>query len=193
MVNQYIAQNVTNPFLGNAGQASGANFFGRLIPNFFTLLFAVGSVVFVFVLIYGAIQWITSGGDANLIAAARGKVISAVVGLVILFSIFALLNLVECFFGVGIRHYQIGPLNLTPVGQAVCQTGGGGSNTVPPGYTPPPGYCVCGNNAGCTTTGMKGQRFFGNPQCYVCQNNGGWQQVPGDMSCTSVLNCGPCP
>lgn len=188
MVNQYLAQNVTNPFLGNAGQTGGATFFGRFIPNLFNLVFIVGLVIFVFVFIYGAIQWITSGGDANQVAVARGKVISAVVGLILLLSLFAILNLVECFFGVGIRHYQIGPLNLTPVGQAVCVGGGSGSSGGSGGYTGNSNCpCSAALGGGCASTG---QIAVGpGSACYQCTSSG-W--IPSGGSC-SPITCGTCP
>ena len=76
------------------------------------LAFLVGVLVFFFIMILGAIQWITSGGDKAGLESARGKITSAIVGVVILFSLFALLKIIEDFFGINILVLDIGPLMI---------------------------------------------------------------------------------
>jgi uncharacterized protein YggT (Ycf19 family) len=99
---QAFAQ-ITNPFLGNSLQnISGSAFFARLLPALITLLLVIGTIIFVFMLIAGAIQWVTSGGEKGAYEAARNKVTNAIIGLIILFSLFAIVELVETFFGVSI-------------------------------------------------------------------------------------------
>ncbi|MBL7036901.1 hypothetical protein ISR94_03660, partial [Candidatus Microgenomates bacterium] len=44
------------------------------------------------------------------IEGARGRITSALVGVVILFSTFALIKIVETFFGIDILTIDIGPL-----------------------------------------------------------------------------------
>jgi len=44
-------------------------------------------------MIIGAIQWISSGGDKASVEAARGKVMNAIIGLIVLFVVFALIKL----------------------------------------------------------------------------------------------------
>lgn len=62
----------------------------RLITgNAINLLFAFGVIFALFYLLSGALQWTTSGGDKQKIAAARNRLIYSVIGLVIIvFSIF---------------------------------------------------------------------------------------------------------
>lgn len=85
-------------------------FFNIILPNAITLCFIVASVIFVFMIITGAIQWIASGGDKQALESARGKITSALLGLVILFSLFAILSLIQTFFGIKILTLDIGPL-----------------------------------------------------------------------------------
>jgi hypothetical protein len=113
MLNNLIAgttAEITNPVLGDLGQKTGISFFQDFIPNLITLALVVGAAISFFVLIMGAIQWISGGGDKQALEGARGKITNAVIGIVILFSIFAILNLLETFFGIKIMTLDIGPL-----------------------------------------------------------------------------------
>lgn len=107
------AESITNPALGPSLQSmSGVGFFQDLLPRMVGLAFLVGVLVFFFIMILGAIQWITSGGDKTGLESARGKITNAIVGVVILFSLFALLKIIEDFFGINILALDIGPLMI---------------------------------------------------------------------------------
>lgn len=90
---------ITNPVLQNSG-TSGISFLQKAIPAAITLGFVIGVIIFFFVLITGAIQWISSGGDKQAVEAARGKVSNALIGLVILFAVFAIIQLLNTFFDI---------------------------------------------------------------------------------------------
>jgi len=103
--------NITNPALGNSLQGlSGAEFVSRLVSSAVGLLLIAGAVIFVVILLLGAISWITSGGDKAAVEAARGKVTAAIIGLVLLFSVWAIVNLIETIFRINILTLDI--LNL---------------------------------------------------------------------------------
>ena len=116
MINNLIAgapggpSEITNPVLGNLGQKTGLSFFQSFIPGLIGLALLAGAIIFFFILILGAIQWITGGGDKQALEGARGKITNAIVGILILFSIFAILNLIEIFFQIKIMTLDIGPL-----------------------------------------------------------------------------------
>jgi len=113
---EFLAQEkITNPTfedspIGNI--PTGRAFFQKLIPNLIGLAFVVGVIVFFFIMIVGAIQWITSGGDKAAIESARGKIANALVGVIILFAVFALLKVLEDFFGINILTLDIGVLEI---------------------------------------------------------------------------------
>jgi hypothetical protein len=67
-------------------------------------------------LIIGGVRWITSGGDKAATEAARGQITAALVGLVIVFAAWAILQLIELFFGVDILGglEVISVQNITP-------------------------------------------------------------------------------
>jgi len=100
---------IINPLI-NIQNTTGEGFFAQFIPALITLSLIIAVVIFLFVLIWGAISWITSGGDKAAMEMARGRVISAIVGIVILFSTWAILQLIEGFFNINILTLDI--LNL---------------------------------------------------------------------------------
>lgn len=107
-----IAQ-ITNPALGPGLQnLNGVVFFQKLLPALVGIGFVLGTIIFFFMLLIGAIQWITSGGDKAAVEAARSRVFNAIIGLVVLFAIFAIINLLEIFFATNIVRLDIGPLKV---------------------------------------------------------------------------------
>jgi TRAP-type C4-dicarboxylate transport system permease small subunit len=108
-----LLSQITNPALGPSLQGeTGVGFFQSFIPRMVGLVFVIGSLVFFFVMVVGAIQWIVSGGDKAAIEAARGKIANALIGFIILLAIFALLKVIEDFFGIDILTLDIGPLRI---------------------------------------------------------------------------------
>ena len=72
----------------------------------------VGAVVVCFfLLIIGGSRWITSGSDKEQLASAQKTLTAAIVGLVIVFSAWAILSLVRNFFGL-----EEGPMSVNVSG-----------------------------------------------------------------------------
>ncbi|MBI2621400.1 MAG: hypothetical protein HYW63_01985 [Candidatus Levybacteria bacterium] len=65
-----------------------------------TVLFIAISITSLFFLIWGGIQWITSGGDKQKIEAARNRLVYALIGLIIAFLAFFIINTIGDFLGV---------------------------------------------------------------------------------------------
>ena len=65
------------------------------------LLIASALIAFVF-LVIGGIRWITSGGDKEQTAKAQSTITAALIGLVIVFAAWAIIHLVQTFFGIKI-------------------------------------------------------------------------------------------
>lgn len=111
-----LAQNpIGNPVLGPTLKAfladkTGTSFFSNLLPRVAILAFIIGSLIFFFMFIWGAITWISSGGDKQALEGARGKITSAIIGLVVLFTALAIIKFIESFFGVKILILDIQPL-----------------------------------------------------------------------------------
>lgn len=92
---------IYNPALSEIiGRGEGIDIINLLLGNIISLLLIVGVVIALVFIIMGAIQWMTAGSDKEKITSARGKVISAVIGLVVLFAVFAIMKIVGVFFGI---------------------------------------------------------------------------------------------
>jgi hypothetical protein len=90
--------------------------FGQVIGAAIVLILIIAAIVFFFILIIGGVRWITSGGDKAATEAARSQITSALVGLVIVFSAWAILQLIELFFGIDILGglEVVSVQNITP-------------------------------------------------------------------------------
>jgi hypothetical protein len=64
-------------------------------------LLLAGILVFVY-LVWGGIQWITSGGDKGKTEEARSRITSALIGLAIVAAAWAIMQLIAFFFGIDI-------------------------------------------------------------------------------------------
>jgi len=101
---------ITNPALGQIKTKTGDNFFSGLIPALVGLAFVIGALIFFFTLVFGAITWISSGGDKTKLESARSQITNAIVGFVILLVTFAIVQMLEKFFNINILSLDINQL-----------------------------------------------------------------------------------
>lgn len=76
-----------------------ANNFGDLINGVLSFVMVVAALLVFMYLIWGGIEWITSGGDKGKTENARNKITSAVIGLVVVAASYAILSLALNFLG----------------------------------------------------------------------------------------------
>ncbi len=76
-----------------------ANDFGSLLNAVLSFVMVIAALLVFFYLIWGGIEWITSGGDKGKTESARNKITSAVIGLIVLAASFAILQLILRFLG----------------------------------------------------------------------------------------------
>lgn len=74
----------------------------NLIQKAIQIILLVAFVLSFIFLLIGGIKWITSGGDEKGVASARNTITAALIGLVVVLMAFALIKLVETFFGISI-------------------------------------------------------------------------------------------
>ncbi len=86
-----------DPFIG---RGEGVTILNTFLSNFISILLIVGVIVAFIFLVIGAIQWMTAGNDKAAMESARGKVISAIIGLVVLFTVFAIIKIIGAIFGI---------------------------------------------------------------------------------------------
>lgn len=67
----------------------------------------IAALIFFFMLVIGGIKWISSGGDKGATEGARSQITAALVGLVIVFAAWAIVTLINAFFGINIFNLTL--------------------------------------------------------------------------------------
>lgn len=73
----------------------------QVITSGVQILVIFASVLLFVYLVWGGIQWLTSGGDKTQVEAARNRITSALIGLAIVALAWALQSILSYFFGLG--------------------------------------------------------------------------------------------
>ena len=75
---------------------------GGIIQAFIRLILIAAFIIAFIVLLIGGVRWILAGGDKQALEGAKGMVTGAIVGLFLVLSVWAIIVLIETFFGVNI-------------------------------------------------------------------------------------------
>jgi hypothetical protein len=82
--------------------------FGSIISTLINGAFVLAIVAALGYLIYGGVKWILSQGDKTKVEGARNHVVAAVLGLVIVFMSYLILNIVvKIFTGSDLSHLTL--------------------------------------------------------------------------------------
>lgn len=73
-----------------------------IVAGLISLVLVIAALIFFFMLVIGGIRWMLSGGDKANTEGARGQITAALVGLVIVFAAWAIIQLIKTLFGVDI-------------------------------------------------------------------------------------------
>lgn len=79
----------------------------NIISVAITLMFIAAVVIALIFLIWGGIKWILSGGDKTAVEAARNHIIAAIIGLIVTFASFFILNIVAQIFKVDLLNIKL--------------------------------------------------------------------------------------
>lgn len=77
---------------------------GAFVTNMLTLAFGLAVLVVLVMLVWGAFEWITSGGDKDAVSKARNRIINALIGLAVLAVAYALTRVAGQFLGFDITR-----------------------------------------------------------------------------------------
>lgn len=88
-------------------EALGDLTIGGIVGGLIRLILVIAAIVFFFILVIGGIRWIVSGGDKAQTETARNQITAALVGLVIVFAAWAILQLINVFFGIDIFQLSL--------------------------------------------------------------------------------------
>ncbi len=86
--------------------------FAGVVGTLITVAFVLAVVITLAFLVYGGIKWILSGGDKAAIESARNTIVAAVVGLVIVFLSYFILNIVLGFFQINLQTLSLPTLTF---------------------------------------------------------------------------------
>ncbi|OGD62299.1 hypothetical protein A2160_00720 [Candidatus Beckwithbacteria bacterium RBG_13_42_9] len=87
--------------------SGGVKNFGTLLSAGLQVAIILSAILTFAYLVWGGVQWITSGGDKSAYEAARGRITAALIGLAIVAAAAALMKLIGFFFGVDVFSFQI--------------------------------------------------------------------------------------
>lgn len=95
---------ITNPVipgsLGSGGMSAGSPAIGAIIGAIIGVMLIFSFVIAFIYLLLGGFDWVTSGGDKAKLQSARDKITNAIIGLIIVASVWAIMTLVGQFIGV---------------------------------------------------------------------------------------------
>ena len=96
-MNNLLAQATIDLQKNLSGVAAGAEQLSipGMVSGFLNLILILAGLVFFFILVIGGIKWIMSGGDKAHTEGARNQITAALVGLVIVFSAWAIVACTE--------------------------------------------------------------------------------------------------
>lgn len=73
---------------------------GDFVVNIFQVALILGSVMTFLYLVWGGIQWITSGGNQEAAKSAKEKITDAIAGLALLAAVWVIWRLIIYFLGI---------------------------------------------------------------------------------------------
>jgi len=79
----------------------------ELIPALVNLIIIASVVLFVFSFLLGGLKMILSGGNKEKTEEATRQILNAVIGIVIVFSTWAIIAFIEKFFGVELTTLEL--------------------------------------------------------------------------------------
>ena len=98
---------ITNPVLnskiGNLPGGSYPTGLQLMLRNLINIAFGIAGIYFFYMLLRGGYDYITSGGDKESVQKAQKRLTNAFIGIIITFSVFALLFIIEAVFGISIK------------------------------------------------------------------------------------------
>ena len=111
-----LSQRIYNPALnaavGNlASGTSGTTVLQIFITNGMTFAFGLAALVLIVMLLIGAYEYITAGGDKEALQKSVKRITQALIGILILFSIYLIVGIIGTLFGINVLQLNIPLIN----------------------------------------------------------------------------------
>ncbi len=78
---------------------------GNLVGQLLNIAMTISALLVLLYLIWGAIGWITSGGDKGKIETARNRITTAVIGIIVLASVVAIFKVLQLVLGIEVLTF----------------------------------------------------------------------------------------
>lgn len=91
---------IINPLLKDPASPLQASYANSVIQLIFSIFLFVGVIYFVWHLVFAAYHFIASEGDAKKVEDAKREITYALVGVFVLFSVFAVLKVIGIIFAI---------------------------------------------------------------------------------------------
>ncbi len=85
----------------------GAKGISTLLSNIITLFYSIAIIVLIFMLLWGAWDWMTSEGDKEKLSSAQKKIVNAIIGIMLFAVAFAIIQVLGTF--TGFTFFKRGP------------------------------------------------------------------------------------
>lgn len=95
-----IEEAFKNPSIG--GNPFNITDLGLFISNVLEVLMILAAIASLLYLFWGGLEWIISGGDKSGTEKAKSKITDAVIGLIVVFSAWAIFQILQTFLGFNI-------------------------------------------------------------------------------------------
>ncbi|GAG00420.1 unnamed protein product [marine sediment metagenome] len=160
------------PYAGEVvAEGGGGQVVANIISSLLSVALVVGAIALLLFLVWGALEWITAGGDSGKIEKARTRITQSIVGILVLSSVIAIFMIVQNILGVSLINFS---------GRSGGSGSGGGSGSLNTN-------CPCGGGTGYANTGALGRLTYDDDAtCYRC-TSGGWQLEAG-TTC-GIIDC----
>lgn len=78
---------------------TGAGGISIFLSNLVALIYVIAAIALIFMILWGAFDWMTSEGDKEKIARARDKIINALIGILLFAAAYAIIQVLGAFTG----------------------------------------------------------------------------------------------
>ena len=91
--------------------------FGNFLSGILSAVMAVSALMVLLYFIWGAISWITSGGDKSKVEAARNRMTQAIIGIIVLAASLAIFMVVQTFLGIEVINFGKSAGSISKLGK----------------------------------------------------------------------------
>jgi hypothetical protein len=137
------------------------------IGSLLSAAMTIAALLVLLYLIWGAIEWITAGGDSGKLQKARDKIAQAIVGIIVLSATLAIFMVLQNFLGISILTFS-----------GFTGSGGGGS---------------AGGGTTCTTYATCDGKTLNICAGDLCSNPGATQCLGTNPGNAAIVRCSPYP